>query len=156
MLIPFLSSSSPLPQESQRTDDKDADATEKHIDEAEIAEQALRDELERISGQERAVKSAQDTNSTDTASPILGTASSILGTATEKEGTVNENNEEDNVFFQESPSMTEDEQEGIFGSAFDERDIEEEADYTNLEASLSVSPIPTTRIHKDHPINQII
>ena len=52
--------------------------------------------------------------------------------------------------------MTEDEQEGIFGSAFDDRGVEEEADHTNLEATLSVSPIPTTRIHKDHPINQII
>ena len=70
--------------------------------------------------------------------------------------TVNENNAEDNVFFQDNPSMTEDEQEGIFGSAFDDRNVEEEVDYTNLEASLSFSPISTTRIHKDHPINQII
>ena len=66
--------------------------------------------MERISGQEKASKTAQDTNSTDTVSPILGTASSILGTATQMAGTVNENNIEDNVFFQETPSMTKDEQ----------------------------------------------
>nr|GEZ18712.1 putative ribonuclease H-like domain-containing protein [Tanacetum cinerariifolium] len=31
-----------------------------------------------------------------------------------------------------------------------------EADFNNLESSILVSPIPTTRIHKDHPISQII
>nr|GEX60201.1 hypothetical protein [Tanacetum cinerariifolium] len=31
-----------------------------------------------------------------------------------------------------------------------------EADINNLESSIPVSPIPTTRIHKDHPISQII
>nr|GEY60048.1 hypothetical protein [Tanacetum cinerariifolium] len=31
-----------------------------------------------------------------------------------------------------------------------------EADINNLESSIQVSPIPTTRIHKDHPISQII
>nr|GEW04927.1 hypothetical protein [Tanacetum cinerariifolium] len=31
-----------------------------------------------------------------------------------------------------------------------------EADFNNLESSVPVSPIPTTRIHKDHPVSQII
>nr|GEY42527.1 hypothetical protein [Tanacetum cinerariifolium] len=31
-----------------------------------------------------------------------------------------------------------------------------EADFNNLETSITVSPIPTTRIHKDHPVSQII
>nr|GEW09081.1 putative ribonuclease H-like domain-containing protein [Tanacetum cinerariifolium] len=31
-----------------------------------------------------------------------------------------------------------------------------EADFNNLESSISISPIPTTRIHKDHPVSQII
>nr|GEX65633.1 hypothetical protein [Tanacetum cinerariifolium] len=31
-----------------------------------------------------------------------------------------------------------------------------EADFNNLEFSIPVSPIPTTRIHKDHPVSQII
>nr|GEV79977.1 putative ribonuclease H-like domain-containing protein [Tanacetum cinerariifolium] len=30
------------------------------------------------------------------------------------------------------------------------------ADFNNLESSIPVSPIPTTRIHKDHPVSQII
>nr|GEX80679.1 uncharacterized mitochondrial protein AtMg00810-like [Tanacetum cinerariifolium] len=38
----------------------------------------------------------------------------------------------------------------------DEAAVGVEADINNLESSIPVSPIPTTRIHKDHPISQII
>nr|GFA30364.1 retrovirus-related Pol polyprotein from transposon TNT 1-94 [Tanacetum cinerariifolium] len=38
----------------------------------------------------------------------------------------------------------------------DEDDVGTEADFNNLETSITVSPIPTTRVHKDHPISQII
>nr|GFC49632.1 ribonuclease H-like domain-containing protein [Tanacetum cinerariifolium] len=38
----------------------------------------------------------------------------------------------------------------------DEDDVGAEADFNNLETSLLVSPIPTTRVHKDHPLTQII
>nr|GEU55181.1 putative ribonuclease H-like domain-containing protein [Tanacetum cinerariifolium] len=31
-----------------------------------------------------------------------------------------------------------------------------EADFTNLETNITVSPIPITRVHKDHPVTQII
>ncbi|GJZ40593.1 hypothetical protein Tco_0587479 [Tanacetum coccineum] len=45
---------------------------------------------------------------------------------------------------------------GIFGNAYDDEDVGAEADLNNLETTMSVSPIPTTRIHKDHPKEQII
>nr|GEX87185.1 copia protein [Tanacetum cinerariifolium] len=45
---------------------------------------------------------------------------------------------------------------GIFDDAYDDRDEGAEADYNNLETVISVSPIPSTRIHKDHPKEQII
>nr|GFC21494.1 hypothetical protein [Tanacetum cinerariifolium] len=45
---------------------------------------------------------------------------------------------------------------GIFDDAYDDRDEDAEADYNNLETVISVSPIPSTRIHKDHPKEQII
>nr|GEW66002.1 putative ribonuclease H-like domain-containing protein [Tanacetum cinerariifolium] len=35
-------------------------------------------------------------------------------------------------------------------------DVGAEADINNMESIISVSPIPTTRIHKDHPTSQII
>nr|GEU42835.1 hypothetical protein [Tanacetum cinerariifolium] len=37
-----------------------------------------------------------------------------------------------------------------------EDDVGAEADFNNLETSITVSPIPTTRVHKDHPVTQII
>nr|GEU97387.1 hypothetical protein [Tanacetum cinerariifolium] len=38
----------------------------------------------------------------------------------------------------------------------DEEDVGEEADFTNLETTIPVSPIPTTRVHKDQHVIQII
>nr|GEX21806.1 retrovirus-related Pol polyprotein from transposon TNT 1-94 [Tanacetum cinerariifolium] len=38
----------------------------------------------------------------------------------------------------------------------DEEDVGAEADFTNLETTITVSPIPTIRVHKDHPMTQII
>nr|GEU72697.1 hypothetical protein [Tanacetum cinerariifolium] len=38
----------------------------------------------------------------------------------------------------------------------DEDVVGAEADFNNLESSIPVSPITTTRIHKDHPVSQII
>ncbi|GKA14787.1 uncharacterized mitochondrial protein-like protein [Tanacetum coccineum] len=44
----------------------------------------------------------------------------------------------------------------IFRGAYDDEDVGAEADLNNLETTMNVSPIPTTRIHKDHPKDQII
>ncbi|GKC41177.1 hypothetical protein Tco_1058899 [Tanacetum coccineum] len=44
----------------------------------------------------------------------------------------------------------------IFGNAYDDEDVGAEADLNNLETTMNVSPIPTTRIDKDHPKDQII
>ncbi|GJX23718.1 putative reverse transcriptase domain-containing protein [Tanacetum coccineum] len=38
----------------------------------------------------------------------------------------------------------------------DDEDVGAEADMNNLNTFMHVSPIPTTRIHKDHPVEQII
>nr|GEW22596.1 hypothetical protein [Tanacetum cinerariifolium] len=38
----------------------------------------------------------------------------------------------------------------------DEDVVDAEADFNKLESSIPVSPIPTTRIYKDHPVSQII
>ncbi|GJS95426.1 putative ribonuclease H-like domain-containing protein [Tanacetum coccineum] len=38
----------------------------------------------------------------------------------------------------------------------DDEDVGAEADMNNLNAFMPVSPIPTTRVHKDHPVEQII
>nr|GEU63089.1 hypothetical protein [Tanacetum cinerariifolium] len=38
----------------------------------------------------------------------------------------------------------------------DENNVGADADFNNLETSITVSPNPTTKIHKDHPVSQII
>nr|GEW62542.1 putative ribonuclease H-like domain-containing protein [Tanacetum cinerariifolium] len=38
---------------------------------------------------------------------------------------------------------------------FDNENVGAETGFNNLETSITVSPIPTTRIHKDHPVSQI-
>ncbi|GKE87038.1 putative ribonuclease H-like domain-containing protein, partial [Tanacetum coccineum] len=45
---------------------------------------------------------------------------------------------------------------GIFSGAYDDEDVGAKADLNNLETTMNVIPIPTTRIHKDHPKDQII
>ncbi|GJZ44740.1 putative ribonuclease H-like domain-containing protein [Tanacetum coccineum] len=44
----------------------------------------------------------------------------------------------------------------IFTGAYDDEDVGAKADLNNLETTMNVSPIPITRIHKDHPKEQII
>nr|GEW71973.1 alpha/beta hydrolase fold-3 [Tanacetum cinerariifolium] len=44
----------------------------------------------------------------------------------------------------------------IFDDAYDDRDEGAKADYNNLETVISASPIPSIRIHKDHPKEHII
>ncbi|GJU86256.1 putative ribonuclease H-like domain-containing protein [Tanacetum coccineum] len=44
----------------------------------------------------------------------------------------------------------------IFDDAYDDREVGAEVDLNNLETTMNISPIPTTRIHKDHPKDQII
>nr|GFC72752.1 hypothetical protein [Tanacetum cinerariifolium] len=53
------------------------------------------------------------------------------------------------------PLMPDLEDAGIFDDAYDDRDEDAEANYNNLGIVISVSPIPSTRIHKDHPKEHI-
>ncbi|GJR02491.1 hypothetical protein Tco_0525475 [Tanacetum coccineum] len=41
-------------------------------------------------------------------------------------------------------------------SIFNDEDDGVEADMNNLDITIQVSPIPTTRIHKDYPLDQVI
>ncbi|GKF09908.1 retrovirus-related pol polyprotein from transposon TNT 1-94, partial [Tanacetum coccineum] len=45
---------------------------------------------------------------------------------------------------------------GIFGNAYDDEDVGAEANLNNLETTMNANPIPTTKIDKDHPKDQII
>ncbi|GJT59487.1 putative ribonuclease H-like domain-containing protein [Tanacetum coccineum] len=54
------------------------------------------------------------------------------------------------------PNMPALEDYSIFDSSKDDDDVGAEADINNLDTTIQVSPIPTTRIHKDHPLDQAI
>ncbi|GJZ22258.1 ribonuclease H-like domain-containing protein [Tanacetum coccineum] len=54
------------------------------------------------------------------------------------------------------PSMPALEDYSIFDFSRDDEDNGAEADMNNLDTTIQVSPIPTTRIHKDHPLDQVI
>ncbi|GJS43031.1 putative ribonuclease H-like domain-containing protein [Tanacetum coccineum] len=54
------------------------------------------------------------------------------------------------------PNMPALEDDSIFDFSRDDEDDGAEADMNNLDTTIQVSPIPTTRIHKDHPLDQVI
>nr|GEY22787.1 putative ribonuclease H-like domain-containing protein [Tanacetum cinerariifolium] len=61
-----------------------------------------------------------------------------------------------NIVGSNDPSMPSLEETGIFDDVYDDREVGAEANTYNLELSTVVSPIPTTRVYKDHPKEQII
>ncbi|GKB24308.1 putative ribonuclease H-like domain-containing protein [Tanacetum coccineum] len=46
--------------------------------------------------------------------------------------------------------------EGLFSGAYDDEGVGAEADFNNMDNTIDVSPIPTLRIHNDHPKGQIL
>ncbi|GJX87297.1 putative ribonuclease H-like domain-containing protein, partial [Tanacetum coccineum] len=74
---------------------------------------------------------------------------------TENDVGIEDNVVDDNIVYgcADDPNMPE--LEDIVYSNDDE-DVGVEADMNNLDTFISVSPIPTTRVHKDHPVEQII
>ncbi|GJU60660.1 putative ribonuclease H-like domain-containing protein [Tanacetum coccineum] len=46
--------------------------------------------------------------------------------------------------------------DGIFSGAYDDEDVGAAADFNNINNTIDVIPIPTFRIHKDHPKGQIL
>nr|GEY54396.1 hypothetical protein [Tanacetum cinerariifolium] len=56
----------------------------------------------------------------------------------------------------DAPLMPDLEDAEIFDDAYDDRDEGAEADYNNIKTVILVSPIPSTKMHKDHPKEHII
>ncbi|GJS33557.1 retrovirus-related pol polyprotein from transposon TNT 1-94 [Tanacetum coccineum] len=103
------------------------------------------DDLSKRNDQERIDSSTKDVN---TAGPSINTASENINTGSPNINTASP--------IPNDSSMQSLENTGIFDDAYDDREVGAEADLNNLETTMNVSPIPTTRIHKDHPKDQII
>ncbi|GKB34944.1 uncharacterized mitochondrial protein-like protein [Tanacetum coccineum] len=87
--------------------------------------------------------SVNSTNNINTVSPTVNAAS------------IEDNVVDENIVYgcADDPNIPDLEEIGRFSDAEDDG---AEADMTNLDTHIPVSPIPTTRIHKDHPVEQII
>ncbi|GKA73016.1 ribonuclease H-like domain-containing protein, partial [Tanacetum coccineum] len=136
ILLPLMLSNSPLSLSTQSTDDKDADEVPDKGD----------DDKEAY---------ANNTNRDSTASPSVSTIGLSINTASENINTGSLNINTASPIPNDS-SIQSLENTGIFDDAFDDREVGVEVDLNNLETTINVSPIPTTTIHKDHPIDQII
>ncbi|GKC67489.1 putative ribonuclease H-like domain-containing protein, partial [Tanacetum coccineum] len=80
----------------------------------------------------------------------INTVSSTVNTASIEDNAIDENR----VYgCKDDPNMPNLEEIVYSG---DDEDVGTEADMTNLDTHIPVSPILTTRIHKDHPVKQII
>nr|GEZ49325.1 retrovirus-related Pol polyprotein from transposon TNT 1-94 [Tanacetum cinerariifolium] len=64
---------------------------------------------------------------------------------------VDENTNNELSFDLEMPAL---EDISTFNFLNDQEDTDEEADMNNMDITIQVSPTPTTRIHKDHPLDQ--
>nr|GEW05490.1 hypothetical protein [Tanacetum cinerariifolium] len=84
----------------------------------------------------------------------INTVSSTVNAA----GT-NEVNDDGRIISSEltfNPDMPALEDVSIFNFLNDDEDDGAMADMNNLDTTIQVSPIPTIRIHKDHPLDQVI
>ncbi|GJZ92194.1 putative ribonuclease H-like domain-containing protein [Tanacetum coccineum] len=133
-------------------------------------DQATRSEFERLHQQEKQTENLNSTNSINAVSTPVSTArpsctdddpSSLVNTAEAS------NAFEEHLFERFSPfknaftlppvsNVTPINDTRIFGNAYDDEDVGANADLNNLETTMNVSPIPTTRVDKDHPKDQII
>ncbi|GJZ72108.1 ribonuclease H-like domain-containing protein [Tanacetum coccineum] len=104
-------------------------------------DQDLRDEFEILIHQEKN-ENVNNTNNINIVSSTVNTAS------------INDNAVDENIVYgcEDDPNMPNLE-EIVYSD--DDEDVGAEADMTNLDTHVPVSPIPTTIIHKDHPVEQI-
>ncbi|GKA10776.1 ribonuclease H-like domain-containing protein [Tanacetum coccineum] len=146
ILLPLWTPDSPISLSPKRSDDEVADdagkkSTKDLANEGDKDDQDLRDEFERdferlfVQGKEAEI----NINSTNSISAV----SSPINTTGIKDA-------------DDEPVMPNLEDTGIFGDAYNDEDFVERGDMNNLKSSMSVSPIATTRVHKDHPVEHII
>ncbi|GJT69030.1 putative ribonuclease H-like domain-containing protein [Tanacetum coccineum] len=127
--------------------------------------QDTRSEFERLLQQEKQTNSTNSFNTVGT--PVSAAGPSFTNDAPSSPVNAARTSEE-HLFEQFSPFKNAftlpdvpnvspiDDNTGIFAGAYDDEDVGGQADLNNLETTMNVSPIPTTRIDKDHPKDQII
>ncbi|GKC44397.1 putative reverse transcriptase, RNA-dependent DNA polymerase, partial [Tanacetum coccineum] len=170
ILLPLWTPGSPISSSLKSSDGEVAGkkSTEDSAKEGDKNDQDLRDEFEReferliVQGKEDEI----NINSTNSVSVV----SSLVNTDGTKDVDVNSTNSiytasplvnfdglsYFNANLPDDPRMPNLEDIGIFGDAYDDEDFVTGEDMNNLESSIPVSLIVTTRVHKDHLVEQII
>ncbi|GJV96166.1 putative ribonuclease H-like domain-containing protein [Tanacetum coccineum] len=175
LLIPSCTTD-PLISQGPKDSEEDVGMTPSDVDESEASDkdgkddQVTRNEFERLLQQEKLTEHPNSTNSFNTVSTPVSTAKPSF-TNNDPSSSVNvveaSNAYEDHLFERFSPfknaftlphvlNVTLMDDTGIFDSAYNDEDVGAEADLNNLETTINVISIPTTRINKDHPIELII
>ncbi|GKA72687.1 putative ribonuclease H-like domain-containing protein [Tanacetum coccineum] len=175
ILIPICTTN-PFISQDPKVSKEDAEEKPIEIDENGASDkdgkddQATRSEFERLPQQEKQTVHPNCTNSINTVS-ILVSAAGPFFTNDDSSSPVNvaeaSNAFEEHLFERFSPfknaftllpisNVTPMDDTGIFSNAYYDEDVGVEADLNNLETTINVSHIPTTRIDKDHPKDQII
>ncbi|GKF40770.1 hypothetical protein Tco_0124112 [Tanacetum coccineum] len=132
ILLQLMLFNSPLSSSSQSIYNKDAYEVPGKRD----------DDLSERNDQERINSSTKD-SSVSTVGPSINTASKNINTSSPN---INTDSPIPNDLSMQSLENT-----GIFDDAYDDKEVGAEAALNNLEITMNVSPIPTTRIHNDHP-----
>ncbi|GJW38770.1 putative ribonuclease H-like domain-containing protein [Tanacetum coccineum] len=175
ILIPF-SKTDPLISYGPKDSEEDSGMKPTEVDESEALDkdgeddQATRSEFERLLRQEKQSVHPNSTNSINIVSTPVSAAGPSF-TNDDLSSPVNaaevSNAFEEHLFERFSPfknvftlppvsNVTPMDDTRIFGNAYDDEDVGADADLNNLETTMNVSPILTTRIDKDHPKDQII
>ncbi|GKA96223.1 putative ribonuclease H-like domain-containing protein [Tanacetum coccineum] len=175
ILIP-LCTTDPLISQGPKNSKEDAGMKPTKVDENEASnkdgkdDQATRSEFERLLQQEKQTEHPNSTNSINTVSTPVCTAgpSFIYDDQSSPVNAAKASNAfEDHLFERFSPfrnaftlplvsDVTPINDTRIFSNAYDDEGVGVEADLNNLETTMNVSLIPTTRIDKDHPKDHII
>ncbi|GJZ03351.1 putative reverse transcriptase domain-containing protein [Tanacetum coccineum] len=94
-----------------------------------------------------------NTNNVNTADNVNTVSSTVNAAGTNE---VNAVGGKTSIELPYDPNMPALEDDSIFDFSRDDEDDGAVADMNNLDTTIQVSPNPTTRIHKDHPLDQVI
>ncbi|GJT95742.1 putative ribonuclease H-like domain-containing protein [Tanacetum coccineum] len=153
ILLPFFTSDSQVPKSSE---DEFVDDAGKKNEVQDPAKEGDKNAQEKdVRDQEEALRKQFDQESERLFGQGEATNTNRLNTVSLSVSAVGQSFDNDDL--PTDPLMPDlEDTTGIFSGAYDDENVGAEADLNNLETTMNVSPIPTTRIHKDHSKDQII
>ncbi|GJR11982.1 putative ribonuclease H-like domain-containing protein [Tanacetum coccineum] len=158
ILIP-LCTTDPLISQGPKDSEGDAGKKPIEVDENEIPNKSGKHDQE--------ARSASESTPVSTAGPSFDTAVSLTPVNAAGPSVSIANESEEQLFERFSPvkiaftlppvpNISSMDNNGIFGNAYDDEDVEEEVDMNNVISSYSVPDSSFTKFHKDYPEDQVI